>query len=230
MRQHRGGAGPGPAAGGCVRRRLPAYLAERELARQHARDAYQEFSEQRAELRQRARTQRGWTEKGLRREARRPRDPDKIGTRSICRSTSATGIAITGPNGSGKSTLLALLLGHLQPDAGTVSIGASVSVGEVDQARGLSSQTTTLLEVFAGRLPERAPAEIRTLLAKFGLAAEHVARPTISRSPGERTRATLALLQATGVNLLVLDEPTNHLDLPAIEQLEQARDDYARCC
>jgi len=125
---------------------------------------------------------------------------------------------------------LALLLGHLQPDAGTVSIGASVSVGEVDQARGLSSQTTTLLEVFAGRLPERAPAEIRTLLAKFGLAAEHVARPTISRSPGERTRATLALLQATGVNLLVLDEPTNHLDLPAIEQLEQARDDYARCC
>jgi ATPase subunit of ABC transporter with duplicated ATPase domains len=139
-------------------------------------------------------------------------------------------IAITGPNGKGKSTLLALLLGHLQPDAGTVSIGASVAVGEVDQARGLSSQNPTLLEVFAGRLPERAPAEIRTLLAKFGVAAEHVARPTISLSPGERTRATLALLQATGVNLLVLDEPTNHLDLPAIEQLEQARDDYARCC
>ena len=62
----------------------------------------------------------------------------------------------------------------------------------------------------------------RTLLAKFGLGADHVARPAASLSPGERTRATLALLQARGTNCLVLDEPTNHLDLPAIEQLEQA--------
>jgi ATPase subunit of ABC transporter with duplicated ATPase domains len=45
-------------------------------------------------------------------------------------------------------------------------------------------------------------------------------------SPGERTRAELAAFQASGVNLLVLDEPTNHLDLPAVEQLEQALDDY----
>ena len=51
-------------------------------------------------------------------------------------------------------------------------------------------------------------------------------RPAGTLSPGERTRAALALLQARGVNLLVLDEPTNHLDLPAIEQLEQALDDY----
>ena len=51
-------------------------------------------------------------------------------------------------------------------------------------------------------------------------------RPTSSLSPGERTRAALALLQARGVNLLVLDEPTNHLDLPAIEQLEQALDSF----
>ena len=51
-------------------------------------------------------------------------------------------------------------------------------------------------------------------------------RPAASLSPGERTRAALALLQARGVNLLVLDEPTNHLDLPAIEQLEQALESY----
>ena len=63
---------------------------------------------------------------------------------------------------------------------------------------------------------------MRTLLAKFGLKADHVHRPGASLSPGERTRASLALLQAVGVNLLVLDEPTNHLDLPAIEQLEDA--------
>jgi ATPase subunit of ABC transporter with duplicated ATPase domains len=65
-------------------------------------------------------------------------------------------------------------------------------------------------------------AEARSLLAKFGLGAEHVTRPVGTLSPGERTRAELAAFQALGVNLLVLDEPTNHLDLPAIEQLEAA--------
>src|SRR6201999_1014456 len=64
--------------------------------------------------------------------------------------------------------------------------------------------------------------EVRSLLAKFGLGAEHVLRATESLSPGGRTRASLALLMARGSNLLVLDEPTNHLDLPAIEQLEAA--------
>jgi ATPase subunit of ABC transporter with duplicated ATPase domains len=97
-------------------------------------------------------------------------------------------------------------------------------VGEVDQARGLLSGGTSLLDVFS-REPEldRWPtAEIRTLLAKFGLGSEHVLRGADTLSPGERTRAALALLQARGVNLLVLDEPTNHLDLTAIEQLETA--------
>ncbi|GAA4317920.1 hypothetical protein GCM10023162_24870 [Klenkia terrae] len=75
-------------------------------------------------------------------------------------------------------------------------------------------------------MPDLPDAEVRTLLAKFGLRADHVLRPAGSLSPGERTRAALALLQARGVNVLVLDEPTNHLDLPAIEQLEQALADY----
>jgi ATPase subunit of ABC transporter with duplicated ATPase domains len=75
-------------------------------------------------------------------------------------------------------------------------------------------------------LADQTPAEVRTLLAKFGLKADHTSRTVDSLSPGERTRAALALLQARGVNLLVLDEPTNHLDLPAIEQLEQALDSY----
>jgi ATPase subunit of ABC transporter with duplicated ATPase domains len=69
--------------------------------------------------------------------------------------------------------------------------------------------------------------DARTLLAKFGLVGDHIERPTASLSPGERTRASLALLMANGANLLVLDEPTNHLDLPAIEQLEQALDTFS---
>ena len=136
-------------------------------------------------------------------------------------------VAITGPNGAGKSTLLGMLLGRVVPDEGSVSAGSRVVVGEVDQARGLLDRADApLARVFALELPEWSDADRRTLLAKFGLVGDHVARPTSSLSPGERTRAALALLQARGVNLLVLDEPTNHLDLPAIEQLEQALESF----
>lgn len=96
----------------------------------------------------------------------------------------------------------------------------------MDQARKLFHGTETLLEAFCAAVPETEPAEVRTLLAKFGLKAVHVMRPATTLSPGERTRAALALLQGRGVNLLVLDEPTNHLDLPAIEQLESALESY----
>src|SRR5262249_14678125 len=131
-------------------------------------------------------------------------------------------VAITGANGSGKSTLLAALLGRVSASSGTASLGRSVVVGEVDQARGLFLGDEPLVEAFGAAVPTMAPGEIRTLLAKFGLRAAHVLRPAATLSPGERTRAALALLQGRGVNLLVLDEPTNHLDLPAIEQLESA--------
>ncbi|MGQ0629566.1 MAG: ABC-F family ATP-binding cassette domain-containing protein [Sporichthyaceae bacterium] len=135
-------------------------------------------------------------------------------------------MAITGPNGSGKSTLLAVLLGRLAPDEGSVTLGPGVVVGEIDQARSAFADTATLLRAFGEQVPDEDEADVRTLLAKYGLGSHHVLRPADSLSPGERTRAGLALLQARGVNLLVLDEPTNHLDLPAIEQLEQALDSY----
>ncbi|MEE1782529.1 ABC-F family ATP-binding cassette domain-containing protein [Streptomyces sp. SP17BM10] len=141
-------------------------------------------------------------------------------------------VAITGANGAGKSTLLAALLGRLELDGGSAVLGSGVVVGEVDQARGHifknkhSLGGEPLVEAFAAAVPELSPEDVRTLLAKFGLKAVHVLRPAATLSPGERTRAALALLQARGVNLLVLDEPTNHLDLPAIEQLESALASY----
>ena len=133
-------------------------------------------------------------------------------------------IGITGPNGAGKSTLLRLLLGRIRPDEGSASLGASVAISEIDQARSLLAADRPLAEAFGDLVPELPPADVRTLLAKFALKADHVGRPAAELSPGERTRAALALLQARGVN--VLDEPTNHLDLPAIEQLEQALESY----
>ena len=269
-----------------------AYLAEREVARQQARDAYEEYADTRAQLESRARTQRNWMEKGVRNARRKATDSDKLGKKfraessekqaakarqterlierlevveeprkewelrmeiaaapragavvatlrgaSVSRGGFTLGpvdlqidwadrVVITGANGSGKSTLLALLLGRLAPDAGQVSLGPGVVVGEIDQARGLFTGDSPLLDAFGAAVPEQAPAEVRTLLAKYGLRAGHVLRPVGTLSPGERTRAALALLQARGVNLLVLDEPTNHLDLPAIEQLESALADY----
>ncbi len=135
-------------------------------------------------------------------------------------------IGITGPNGAGKSTLLRLLLGTQEPDDGEASMGASVAVGEIDQARGLLDGGSNLGDAVEAVLVDWNAADVRTLLAKFGLKADHTSRTVDSLSPGERTRAALALLQARGVNLLVLDEPTNHLDLPAIEQLEEALENY----
>ncbi|GAB0106217.1 ABC-F family ATP-binding cassette domain-containing protein [Nocardia sp. JMUB6875] len=135
-------------------------------------------------------------------------------------------IVLTGANGAGKSTLLSLLLGKTKPDSGSAALGSGVAIGEVDQARGLFRGNASLADTFSAEVPDWNESDVRTLLAKFGLRGPHVMRPNDTLSPGERTRAALALLQARGVNLLVLDEPTNHLDLPAIEQLEEAVESF----
>ena len=134
-------------------------------------------------------------------------------------------LAILGANGSGKTTLLRALLGQVPLSSGARYLGPGVVAGELDQRRGGFSGDGEVLErVMAetGLLAE----EARSLLAKFGLTAEHVLRPGAQLSPGERTRAILATLMAKQVNCLVLDEPTNHLDVAAIEQLEGALDQF----
>jgi len=135
-------------------------------------------------------------------------------------------IAIVGPNGAGKTTLLDALLGRTELSSGRQRLGPGVVVGEVDQGRSVLDVDGPLLDAFQVATGIDSMAEARTLLAKFGLGAEHVLRPARTLSPGERTRAGLALLQGRGVNCLVLDEPTNHLDLAALEQVEQALDTF----
>ncbi|MFI6321174.1 ABC-F family ATP-binding cassette domain-containing protein [Nonomuraea sp. NPDC050556] len=269
-----------------------AYLDEREVARRHAREQYEEYAETRAGLEARARTQRAWMEKGVKNARRKMPDNDKIGRNARIETTEkqaakakqtekmidrldaveeprkewelrmeiaaapragavvatvrnavvrrggftlgpvdleigwAERVAITGANGSGKTTLLGAMLGRVPLDEGNAALGPGVVVGEVDQARGLFLGEETLFDAFRAETPDLSPADVRTLLAKFGLKADHVTRGAATLSPGERTRAALALLQARGVNLLVLDEPTNHLDLAAIEQLESALANY----
>src|SRR5207302_4822632 len=106
-------------------------------------------------------------------------------------------------------------------------LGPGVVVGEMDQSRGQYAGDETVLDKFIAATGDELPtSDARSLLAKFALGADHVVRRGSQLSPGERSRAILATLMATGVNCLVLDEPTNHLDLAAIEQLEMALDAY----
>ncbi|MGW0665180.1 ABC-F family ATP-binding cassette domain-containing protein [Streptodolium elevatio] len=269
-----------------------AYLNEREVARRHAREEYDQYADTKAALEERGRTQRSWMDKGVKNARRKATDNDKIGRKfrseasekqaakarqtermierldvveeprkewelrmeiaaapragavvatlrgAVVRRGDFTfgpaelqidwgdRVAITGPNGSGKTTLLGALLGRVPLDEGQAALGPGVVVGEIDQARGLFLGEDTLLAAFGAAVPDLLPEDVRTLLAKFGLKSHHVLRTAATLSPGERTRAALALLQARGVNLLVLDEPTNHLDLPAIEQLESALSSY----
>jgi ATPase subunit of ABC transporter with duplicated ATPase domains len=134
-------------------------------------------------------------------------------------------LALVGQNGSGKTTLLDALLGRLPLVGGSRWAGPGVVLGELEQRRELFAGHEPLVDTFvaaSGFTPEDA----RTLLAKFDLGAEDVLRAASSLSPGERTRAVLALQSARGVNCLVLDEPTNHLDVEAIEELERALAGY----
>ena len=123
-------------------------------------------------------------------------------------------------------------MGGVALQSGALVTGPSVIVGELGQeSRRFSEGDFTLLGAFLAAGGPTAPeSEARSLLAKFGLGAAHVLRMAASLSPGERTRAELALLVARGTNCLVLDELTNHLDVPAIEQLEGVLDAWEGRC
>jgi ATPase subunit of ABC transporter with duplicated ATPase domains len=132
---------------------------------------------------------------------------------------------LVGPNGSGKTTLLDAVLGRLPLASGSRWAGPGVVLGELEQRRETFAGDRPLLDSFVDE-SRLAPEDARTLLAKFQLGADDVLRAGATLSPGERTRAVLALLSARGVNCLVLDEPTNHLDVEAIEELERALAGY----
>ena len=134
-------------------------------------------------------------------------------------------VAIIGPNGVGKTSLIQAALGRLPLLAGARYVGPGQRIGELDQLRGALTADEPLVVVFRERTGHE-EAEARSALAKFGLESGDVSRRASDLSPGERTRALLALLSETEITCLVLDEPTNHLDLEAIEQLEAALADY----
>ena len=272
------------------------YLDEREVARRHAREEYEEYADTKSPLEDRARMQRNWMEQGVRNARRKSTDNDKIGpqvprrvhreagrqgpadraadraprrrrgaaqgvgaadgdrrgaalrrgrrdaattrssgaatsrsARSTCRSTGPTGSPSPGPNGVGQVHAARRLLGRMPARRRAApASGSGVVVGEVDQARGLflgdraAGSTRS-----AGSVPDWPDADVRTLLAKFGLGADHVApagrhRSRPASAPAPRWRCCR---RAGSTCWCSTSRPTTST-CPAIEQLEQALDTF----
>jgi len=132
-------------------------------------------------------------------------------------------VGVMGPNGSGKSTLIKTLIGREKADGGEVKLGHKVHIGYHDQGlESLDPTTSVLRAVWPEDDPEWVQGDVRDLLARFGLSGEMVFHTVGQLSGGEKAKAALARLCATGANLLVMDEPTNHLDIWSCEALERS--------
>ena len=135
---------------------------------------------------------------------------------------------ILGPNGAGKTTLVRCLLGEMEPDAGTVSLGTKLSVGYFRQSHEAIDPDLTVVrylqKIVRNECPDQPLSEqaARNLAGAFLFSGESQEKELGLLSGGERARAALAGLMASAKNVLVLDEPTNHLDIPSAERLEEA--------
>ena len=139
-------------------------------------------------------------------------------------------VGLLGPNGAGKTTLLKLILGTIQPDSGTATMGSQIDVAYFDQMReGLDLNAT--LEDYISPGSEwieinGARKHVKSYLNDFLFSPERANSPVSTLSGGERNRLLLARLFARPANVLVLDEPTNDLDIDTLELLEQLLQDY----
>jgi ATP-binding cassette subfamily F protein uup len=139
-------------------------------------------------------------------------------------------LGLVGPNGAGKTTLIKLILGELEPDAGTVRLGANVQPAYFDQLRAQLDEDKTVAETIA---PGSEWVELSTgrkhvmsYLGDFLFPPRRAHSKVSMLSGGERNRLLLARLFAKPANVLVLDEPTNDLDIESLELLEAALQDY----
>jgi ATPase subunit of ABC transporter with duplicated ATPase domains len=134
---------------------------------------------------------------------------------------------VMGINGAGKSTLLKLIAGGVEPDCGTVTIGASVRLGYFAQhAMELLDPTLSVLDQLQHEYPRASQGSLRSLLGAFGFSGDDVDKPCRVLSGGEKARVVLATMLYVPPNFLVLDEPTNHLDLDTKQMLTRSLSSY----
>ncbi|WP_312127995.1 ATP-binding cassette domain-containing protein [Brevundimonas sp.] len=140
-------------------------------------------------------------------------------------------LAIVGPNGAGKTTLVKVLLGELEPDEGTVRMGANLEPLYLDQSReGLKSDMTLWDALTPGGgdsiIVRGHPKHVAAYAKDFLFSEAQLRQPISTLSGGERNRLLLARALAKSANLLVLDEPTNDLDIDTLDKLQELLDGY----
>jgi ATP-binding cassette ChvD family protein len=142
-------------------------------------------------------------------------------------------VGVIGPNGAGKTTLFRLILGTVQPDAGTFEVGPTVKIGYVDQEHDGLDPNKTVFEAITGgndmiMLGNR-QVNGRAYVSKFNFSGADQEKKVGSLSGGERNRVHLAMALKQEANLLLLDEPTNDLDVNTLRALEEALENFAGC-
>ena len=134
---------------------------------------------------------------------------------------------VLGANGAGKSTLLKLVAGAIEPDDGTVTLGASVRMGYFAQhSMDLLDGDETVFESLDASFPQAGQGALRSLAGCFGFSGDDVEKPCRVLSGGEKARLVMAKMLFDPPNFLVLDEPTNHLDMATKEMLVAALADF----
>jgi ATPase subunit of ABC transporter with duplicated ATPase domains len=135
--------------------------------------------------------------------------------------------AVMGRNGAGKTTLLKMIAGASEPDAGSVTLGASLSMGYfAQQALDVLDPNLTVIEQLQRDFPQDGIGSLRTLAGAFQFSGDDVDKKIAALSGGEKSRLAMARMLYNPPNFLVLDEPTNHLDLATKEMLVDALKDF----
>ncbi len=144
-------------------------------------------------------------------------------------------VGIIGPNGAGKSTLFSILLGHMQPDSGSVDVGSTVKFGFVNQSRDHLQDTSTVWEEISQGQEDivlgdnEFKMKSRAYCAAFNFKGPDQQKLVGKLSGGERNRVHLAKMLKTASNVILLDEPSNDLDLDTIRNLEEGIINFPGC-
>ncbi len=134
-------------------------------------------------------------------------------------------VVLIGPNGAGKTTLIESLAGRTEPAAGVIRTGHNVKIGYLSQHADSAAGEGTVLGA-AQRETGLSSQKARALLGSFLFSGAEAEKSLVDISGGEQRRLSLAILVASGANVLILDEPTNHLDIESREALEDALSAY----
>ncbi len=141
-------------------------------------------------------------------------------------------VGVIGPNGAGKTTMFRMIIGKEKPDAGTIKIGETVTLGYVDQDRSLDPSKSVYDIISEGHetiMLGKTEVNARAYCARFNFAGSDQQKKVKDISGGERNRVHLARMLKEGANLIILDEPTNDLDINTLRALEEGLERFAGC-